>query len=50
MLLEPQFFASFSRVIRIENTSDILCPLPSLKSIIVLSSIKCKKVKFIKRK
>lgn len=50
LLLEAQFFSSLGWIVRIKNTCDIFSSLSSLKSIIILTSVKSIEVEFIERK
>lgn len=47
LLLKTKFFSSISGIIRIQHTCDILCALPGLKGIVVLSSIEGKQIELI---
>jgi len=49
LLFQPQLLSRISRIIRVQDTSDILSPLPGFKSIIVLGSIEGVEVKLIER-
>jgi len=49
LLLQPQLLASLGRVIGVEHTCNVLCSLPRLECIIILTTIECKEVEFVER-
>lgn len=49
LLFESQLLASISRIVRVEDTCNVLSSLSRLQCIVVLSSVECEQIELIER-